>query len=201
MKQLLSLLLCFAFLNAQTFAKHELPGGGLNNSISGIYGGVMLPNKTVDGSGAPLPTANSLGLFSFVLPDSGFGAGAMIVFANGTVYDGTITAMGNPKTLKINAVLKATYNFTIITQANDGTLTNAEVTAQSNGTMEISVDNIVGFGTPDINGTAYLGISQGLVDSTTLNPILTEQTYFDVSGIQQTTSITFLDTQAVTIPQ
>ncbi len=189
MKQLLSLLLCFVFLNAQSFAKHEYPGGGLQ-SITGTYGGVMLPTSTSI-AGVSTSPSNSLGLFSFALPQSGFGSGAMLMFANGTVYKGTITAMGDPTTLKITAIINATYDFTVsaITSSGSGSsLVTQAVTAHANGSMKATVDSSLGLmNVPTIQGTATIGISQGEVDSNN-NPVIIEQTEYSVTGVQQTTT-------------
>ena len=198
MKQLLSLLLCFVFLNGQTFAKHEFPGG--TASLTGIYGGVMVPTSTTV-SGVATDPSNSIGLFSFTMPSAGFGAGAMLVFANGTVYNGTITAMGNPSTGQITAVLQATYNFSlsvILSGTGGDTLSSIPVTATANGDMKVSLET--GFGLPTIAGKATIGISTGQVDSATLNPIIVEQTEYAVTGVQQSSSTFFQTITPVTLP-
>ena len=199
MKRLLSLLLCFVFLNAQSFAKHEMPSVN-STKITGTYGGVLLPRSSTDGAGNTIVTANTLGLFAFIMPQASYGSGATIVFANGRVYSGTIIAMGNPNSLKINAILKASYDFTVSEQAADGTVVSVDVTAQSNGTMDAVVNGAVGGFLPTLTGEAELDVSQGKVDND-LNPIIVESTKFTVDGVQQTTATSLTSTTTgITLP-
>jgi len=202
MKQLLSLLLCFVFLNAQTFAKHELPGGAGLVSIKGIYGGVLIPISTTTlSTGVATDPKNSLGVFSFTMPDAGFGGGATLMFANGTAYTGSITAMGDPNTGKINAILQATIIIPVITAifnldtgASSANSTNVAVNQEfgANGTLKALVENgETPSSKPTLKGKATVDITQGNVDSEG-NPIVSQETIYEVSGVQQIPTVTGL---------
>jgi hypothetical protein len=196
MKQLLSLLLCFVFLNVQTFAMHELPGG--TTTMTGIYGGVLLPTSDSTTSGTSTSASNSLGLFAFVLPTNGFGAGSTLMFANGTVYNGTITAMGNPDTQKITAIIQATYNYNLTTLIPGATtVTTIAITATANGTMKANVSK--DFALTTLSGNATIDISNGHYDSSG-NPVIVEQTQYSVSGVKQSTSTSVTTTARVALP-
>lgn len=197
MKKLLSLLLCFVFLEAQTFAKHELPTG--QGSITGVYGGVMVPKSTIipgftTGSNMPGVTAptvttdtNAIGIFSFIMPQNGFGAGATIIFANGTIYTGSIDAMGDPQGMTINAILSSKYEFNLsqmVTGSNgQQTVVTTPITAEANGTMKARVETGM-LGIVNLIGKATISVNTGEVDEN-LNPVVVEKTEYEVTGTQQ----------------
>lgn len=203
MKKLLSLLLCFVFLEAQTFAKHEFPSS--QGSLIGVYGGVMVPKSTTipggfttGSSGMPnmpgvttTPTTktdtNAIGIFAFIMPQNGFGAGATIIFANGSIYNGSIDAMGDPQNMKINAILSSRYTFNLsqlVTGTNgQQSVVTTPITAEANGTMKARVETGM-LGVVNLIGKATISVNTGEVDQD-LNPIVVEQTEYEVTGTQQ----------------
>jgi hypothetical protein len=212
MKRLLSLLLCFVFLNAQSFAKHEMPGG-LMVRITGTYGGVLVPKSSVDSSGATLPVPNSLGLFAFIMPQASYGSGATIFFDSGRIYSGTIIAMGNQNTLVINAIMRASYNPFSVSTTSTGAgdpffgatlFVITDITANANGTMKATVSNDSAGGfLPTINGEAEITTTNNYIDLTTDQPVSDIQsvTKYTVDGVQQTPATTLAQAATgITLP-
>jgi len=205
MRFVLALLTCFLFLNAETtFAIPAGPVTSEDTSVVGTYAGLLIPedtsSDTLGGSGGSSgsgfdsqPTADSLGLFTMGIPDTGLGSGTFVMFSSGRVYTGTITAFGDPDAGTIHGILEATYNYTLATTANDGTITDTSVTAGVHGSMDAETQtsynpfsNSTGTGVR-ISGEATLDIDQGEVnlDGT---PVITDTQKFTVDGVQQSTT-------------
>ena len=199
MKKLLSLLLCFVFLHAQTFAKHELPGS--SNSLKGVYGGVMIPTSTTM-NGVAAPTANALGIFAFAMPSNGYGAGSLEMFTEGTVYNGTIDAMGNTDSMEINAILTANYNYAVSLILNTGSggqsVQTQNLTASATGSMKAKVNtNDPSF--ISLKGTAFIQVSH-TISTRTYTPNIDQETDFEITGQLQTASTSVSNVTRVTIP-
>jgi hypothetical protein len=208
MRIVLSLLTCFVFLQAQTYAINGGPVTNQDLTATGTFSGLLIPESSgaLGGSGggtgsgfATQTAANSMGLFTFGLPTSGLGSGSFLMFSEGRVYTGTITAFGDPNSGAIQGILQATYDYTLNTPTTvtnpDGsvsnTITNVAVTAGVHGTMAANAEQaaynpfIINAGTGElISGTATLDIDQGQanIDGT---PIITSTQQFVVDGLQQ----------------
>jgi hypothetical protein len=157
MKKILSLLLCFVFLQAETFALRGGPGGAGSRKFTGSYSGVI---TEVSGSG--------LGLFLLDAKSTGSSSGSIVFFAQNTTgaavpgvpgfgataggryYAGTITGLVNPTTGEFSGLFNAT------TQVSTSTGAVAVVTTISiAGTMKLSISTGTATGnTQLITGTA-----------------------------------------------
>lgn len=103
MKSLLSLLMCFVLLQAETFALRGGPGGRSGvEKVEGAYSGTM-----IDASGL----GTSTGLFLLTAIQNGASTGQVVFFASsGTdvnTYSGTITGLGDPNSGAFTAVFGA----------------------------------------------------------------------------------------------
>lgn len=92
MKKLLSVLMCFVFLQAQTFALRGGPTGGLGPQVQGAYSGI-LTDTTVGGS--------DIGLFILTAVSNGASNGQVVIFSQTTggtsdFFSGIITGLANP---------------------------------------------------------------------------------------------------------
>ncbi len=198
MKQVLSLLVCFVFLQTQSWALSGGPFGGstASSSLTGTYAGVLIP-QVAPAAG----TATSIGLFTLMQPDSGQATGSLLVFVNGTAFQGTITGVIDPGTGSLRAVVDATSTFTVtlpitVTSIVNGvpvTTTSVQqfpITAQGSIDATVRLDNsrnafVTATGSPArIAGEATLDIFFR-VDSTTGTPIITQTTGFIVDGFKQ----------------
>jgi hypothetical protein len=198
MKQVLSLLMAFVFLQTQTWALSGGPFGGSSStaSLTGTYAGVLVPQI------APvIGAATSVGLFSLTQPDSGFTTGTISVFVNGTAFTGTIAGIMDPKDGTFRGVIDAQSSFQVsipiqTTQIVNGvavtttTIQNFNVGAQGSMDCVVSLDlerNAFATiaSTPSrVEGTATLDIFF-TVDPNTGTPNITQTTAFDVDGFKQ----------------
>ena len=118
MKQVLSLLVAFVFMQVQTWA---LSGGpvypGNATSLSGTYAGTITGEVFFDAVGGVIPTtpntvsANGSGVFVIGQPASGLGSGVFaILFLSGTTYTGSVIAVADPGLLTMNGVMEGQAN-------------------------------------------------------------------------------------------
>lgn len=104
MKKLLSLLMCYVFLQAETFALRGGPSskGGVEQ-VGGAYSGIL-----VDSSG----TGGALGLFLLTAIDNGASVGQIVFFSSSALdvdtYYGTITGLNDTTKGKLTAIFGAT---------------------------------------------------------------------------------------------
>ena len=75
MKKILSLLMCYVFLQTETFALRGGPNSGNGEKVTGQYSGVMVEN---DGKGS------DLGLFLLTAVSNGASNGSMVIFSAST---------------------------------------------------------------------------------------------------------------------
>lgn len=187
MKQVLSLLMAFVFLQTQSWALSGGPFGSTaaGGTLTGTYAGVLVPQVAVVGGSA------SIGLFTLDHPDSGLTTGTISVFVNGAAFAGTISGVMDPKNGAFNGVIDATSTFQIqiVLPTVPPTTLNTNVFAQGNMEAEVSIDNEPGnfstlASTPSrIEGTAALDIFfQIAADGT---PVITQTALFDVDGFKQ----------------
>jgi hypothetical protein len=122
-------------------ALYAISGGPtypVSTDLSGFYAGVMKPkpqaSPTATPSGTPAtptptpsPTAspedhNSLGVFSFAIPQGGVGTGVFALFSHGEIYVGSIAAEADPTRANFNAVLRDTASSSAATNELNGTM-------------------------------------------------------------------------------
>lgn len=218
--------MCLVFMMTQAFAISGGPPYPGGTNVVGVYAGVMKP-KSVPSccSIVPLPagcdpakcgspddppgcSANSLGVFSVGVADSGLATGSFVMFSQGRVFSGTIQGTADPgkdaSKATLKGVLSATYNFTLTfpptpcpipTPAPSCTPSSftQEVTASANGTLDTRIKNVTSqnsFGATSVRlvGSATIDISQGEVDPFTLQPIISCAMSLKVGGFKQTST-------------
>jgi len=209
MRFLLSFLLCFVFLEVQTFAQESHIGsnGGPNygslGTISGTYAGVLLPTSstgTASTSGTSSSTSssssasNSLGLFTLGISTTGPGTGAFLIFSGNRILNGTINAIADPNSQLIQGILNATFNYTfdqLLETSSGDTLNTVSATASVNGTLKATVGAGPSSATSSaqvLTGTAETETNQGGITSNG-NPIVTQTQDYTVEGTQQSTTV------------
>jgi hypothetical protein len=109
MKKVLSLLVGFVFLQAQSWA---LSGGpvfpGSPASVKGTYAGSMIPSSG----------ANGLGIFALGVPPTGLASGIFAMFVSGGAFYGSMIGIIDPDKLTLNALAQAQQNETRTTVNN-----------------------------------------------------------------------------------
>lgn len=204
MKSLFPLLLTYVMMTSQTFAISGGPvfgGGGVN--VPGIYSGVLQGISESDGPtggpaipGDPLApgdgvtgtASNAIGLFDLTIPTTTLATGTFLMFADGVVFAGTIDASGDIDSGLVKGVLQGTYDFTLNTFDATGAAVTTQVSAQALGKITAQVTASTGLFASSLArliGTANLGVSFGLIDLTTLAPIIARTITFDVVGFKQ----------------
>ena len=211
MKKVFPLLLCYVLTTAQMFALSGGPVFGSNVNVTGTYSGLLqgvtetdTPNGTGGGAppipGDPLPgdpgdvpattASNALGLFSLAVPSVAVASGSFLLFANGTVFTGTITAAVDPDSATLTGVLQGSFNFSLAVLLPTGSLGSVDVTATALGGINAKIRNSrpTAVTSQRLSGTATLGINFGQVDNA-LEPVVTRTITFNVNGFKQTTAI------------
>ena len=95
MKKVLSILVTFVFLHAQTWAHVGGPDYGGSQSVAGLYAGVLIPTKL---------GSNSLGIFTLTVPATGVAKGQFVIFASGATFLGTTEGIVDPDKLTLSAI-------------------------------------------------------------------------------------------------
>jgi len=129
------------------------------------------------------------------------------MFSQGRVFSGTIQGTADPgkdsDSARINAVLSATFNFTLTettpcpvvspepSPACTPSSTSQQVTASANGSLDAHIKNqssqtFLGASSVRLVGSATIDISQGEVNAVTLEPIITCHMMLKVRGFKQT---------------
>jgi len=142
-------------------------------------------------------SANSLGVFSIGVPTTGTSTGTFVMFAQGRVFNGTVSGTADPGTSRLRGVLSATFNFTLSEKGKDkdgnDIILTSEVTAMANGNLNTKIATTSSSTTSDVtatrlSGTATLDISHGFVDPGTLEPIVTCEMNLVANGFKQSSS-------------
>lgn len=112
MRPVLAFLLCFVLLESQVLAIWGGPTFGVDGTInvSGTYSGVLIPSST---------TPNTLGIFSVGVPTKGFASGAVFVFNDGRLFQGSMVGVMDPGEKNFNAIIHAVH-VTSIAAADGG---------------------------------------------------------------------------------
>lgn len=200
MKKVLSLLLSYAFLQAQTFALGGGPGGGLPiGSLVGTYSGVMIPDTQTNPS--PVESSASIGLFSVGVPQAGLATGSAVVFVNGIAYLGDVSAVADPKYASLVGIVEATSSNQVTTRVPtvdaNGNIVYQDVTssiyAQGNLKTKIVAEGSPTAGTTStagllrLQGTATLDLYTSL--NTDASPDVINTVTFQVEGFKQSDSV------------
>ncbi len=176
MKKLLSLLLCYVFLQTETFALRGGPGGSGSKRLTGSYSGII--TQTNGGSG--------VGLFLLTAQSAGASNGSIVFFAQtgtttvvrpgpigfgttggtgGRYYAGTITGLTDPSTGSYSGLFNATAQVSstigavavISTLSLSGSLKLAVTAAATNSNNQ------------QVTGTASAEASSGGVQTYTIS--------------------------------
>ncbi len=201
MKKILSFLLCIVFLQAQVFA---LVGGpvytdGQNVDIVGTYSGTMTPVDVI-GSGTAGPngeSVDSLGLFTLGVPAAGPAAGTFVIFQQGIIFSGKITAIGDPSKGTLNGLVEATYSYTISTIVG-GAVVTTPITANVNGVLKAAIHLPSDFDPTSIasilssfqriDGTASVAVDLGNINADG-TPVIVRVDKYLVDGVKQSTTV------------
>lgn len=179
MKALFGCLLCLAFTISQSFAIGGGPVYGNGQvSTTGTYAGVMMPGELS-------PGANSIGLFSILIPKTGLGSGNVIIFEAGQTYTGTFNGTADPDTAKMIGELDAEFPYIEIIQTvdKDGNIVESSVTVAAKAAGQLSAQlsgnqNIFSSASVRLKGTADIQFSL-----TVNNPF--NEIVYDVVGFKQ----------------
>ena len=205
MKKLLPLLVCYALTQGQCFAISGGPDYGGNGNVNtiGSYSGVIqgatetdptsggapaIPGDPVAGGETNTVSSNALGLFDLVVPGTTTATGGFLLFADGVVFGGSISASVDPDNGRLSGILSGTYNFSV-TQDNGVTTTATAVTATAVGMLsaKISASGSHAVSAARLNGTANLEVNFGQVNSD-FTPVVQRIITFTVNGFQTTTA-------------
>jgi hypothetical protein len=202
--------MCLVFTITQAFAISGGPPYPGSTNVVGVYAGVLKrPVGTLSVGGCSTSTpdcaANSLGVFSVGVADSGLATGTFVMFSQGRVFSGSIQGTADPgkgsNSARINAVLSASFNFTVTFPPPDPCPTGSpqpsctpfteDITASANGSLDAHIksqSSSAVFGAPSARlvGSATIDISQGEVDPDTLGPCITCHMTLTVRGFKQT---------------
>ena len=124
-------------------------------------------------------SANSQGIFSITVPDTGTSTGTFVMFSQGRVFSGNIQGTADSGTLKMSGVLHATYDFTVHKDTGD-----EDVTAEANGSLNAKITNRASKGIR-LNGFATVDLSQGMVTGDDFLPVVTCHIPLSVFGFKQ----------------
>lgn len=208
MKKILPVLLCYVLSASQLYAVDGGPVFSSDISPVGEFSGVIegiTETDDIGTSGPPIPgdplpapnnsattPSNALGLFDLDVPAVGLASGTFILFADGIVYSGSITASANTNNDKILGILEASTTITLTsidttTLATSGSTT---VTETSVGEIDARVTGATSTGSSlgNLVGTANLDISFGEYNTQTLEPVVDRTITFNVLGILQSTT-------------
>ena len=210
MKKLLPLLICYVLTQGQCYAISGGPnygGSGQVNTV-GSYSGVIqgvtetdtatsgapsIPGDTVPGGTASTATSsNALGLFDLVVPGTTTATGGFLLFADGEVFGGTISASVDPDNGKLSGILDGAFNFNETFFLSGATTTSTvSVTAQAVGMIsaKITASKNTAVSAARLNGTADLEVSFGEFGANN-EPVVARMISFTVTGFQTTTAIT-----------
>jgi hypothetical protein len=183
----------------------EYPAG---TNVVGTYAGVLTPTASPCASPTPPPmctpavascAANSIGVFSIGVPSSGLATGTFVMFAQGRVFNGTVRGVADPDKATLKGVLSARYDFTVsrTTPCPEpvGTCTPSasreNVTATANGNLKTRITTsptVTGGAATRLKGNATLDVSNGTVESGTLEQHVDCEMYLKVTGFKQTST-------------
>ena len=183
MKAILGSLLCLVLFASECFALKGGPPYPGSTNLVGTYAGVLQP--------AFDPTdpfsANSLGVFTLGIPTTGTSTGTFVMFSRGRVFGGTIQGVTDPNKATVNALLNATFTYTVNFIGVDGSLQTIQVTATVNGPFNAKVvtpRSVLSSSSALLRGTAVAFISNGSLEDN-LDPTIDGTLSLNVLGFKQ----------------
>ena len=186
MKAILGSLLCLVLFAAECFAIKGGPPYPGSTNVIGTYAGVLQP--------AFDPTdpfsANSLGIFTLGIPSTGSSTGVFVMFTRGRVFGGTIQGVTDPNKATVNALLNATFTYTLSFLDGTGTLQTIQVTATVNGPLTAKVTiprSPLAVSSALLKGSAVAFISNGGVENNG-DPTIDGTLSLGVSGFKQSSA-------------
>jgi hypothetical protein len=202
MKRVLSLLLMIVFLQASiapAFAKRggpDLAGYGAVNTV-GTFAGVLIPEEL--DRFEITPNRNSIGLFSLGVPSVGIATGSIVIFVEGTAFNGDITGIADPLNGQLSAIIDATSTYDVVDP-----VTGITTSVFAQGNLEAEIKDILSnnfiasqqtagftFATTRIEGTARVAIFGSLnADGT---PDVSDVASYLVDGFKQSDTVTVAD--------
>ena len=188
MRILLACLLCILLSSAQCYAVKGgpvYPGGGAN--IIGRYAGVLRPPFCPRPNPAECGVANSIGIFTAAIPQTGITSGRVLIFSAGRTFVGDITALGNPNTGALTGVLNANFQTSVSRRNAAGdVVTTLETVAIASGAIDakIASSQTRSFSVSSVRlkGTATIAITE--VDSGDTS----DSVRLEVDGFKQSNS-------------
>lgn len=204
MQKVLSLLMAFLLLEVQARALSGGPvfGSAQGLNVVGTYAGVLVPvsESTQLDIATTQSHAASIGLFSLGVPDAGPSTGGVVVFVEGTSFNGNLTGVADPGDGSFQAIVDATSSYTIsfpVDTNGDGTIDNVidtNVFAQGSIDAVIVSDfvtsNIFTGPTPGatrVSGTAAIDVFYLLQDDGT--PDVSNTAHYEVDGFKQSDTV------------
>ncbi len=186
MKKILPILLCHVLMCTQAYAISGGPvfGGNGVNPV-GTYSGVINVTQELDNdhpvvdpvTGTLVPAAvanfNAIGLFDLGVPQTGVATGSFILFVDGLVYSGTITASVDPDSDQLNGIVEGEFPYSVISTSTNaaGTVTSTSISeaALANGkiTAGIGATRQGSFASAAISGAATIEVDNtGILNGT-----------------------------------
>ena len=174
MKKILSLLMCYVFLQAETFALRGGPGGVGNAQLSGTYSAVLLqssPQFDINNIQVTVGPGPGLGLVTLTVPANGPAVGNMLIFDSQTqnTFLGKVNGISNVQTGELIGLVSGT-EFKIASSATAGTAqatTSTETIAgrliASKSKLKRSSSQITGTATLTAAGIPFVTVVQGQV--------------------------------------
>jgi hypothetical protein len=194
MKTLLAILLSFVMTEAPVLAIHGGYTLGSSTDLTGSYAGVLVPiSDSVLVANSTDFGANSLGLFTLSVPETGLGSGSVVLFSNGRTFSGSIQVLPDPNTAGgLTGIMTAAFNYSLTETltGTDGvsTVTTIPVTANAQGAFNAVAANDPTSQGPlgvSLTGSATVNVDQGLVSLADGTPVINETIVFAVDGFQQ----------------
>ena len=187
-------------MTSQVFAISGGPtygGGGI--SPVGTYSGLIQVNQEFNNTtvanqpAGPVALPNAIGLFSLGVPTTSVAQGAALMFVEGVVFTGTISASVDPDTDQLSGIINTTYQYTLSIPNGDGTTTSESITAQANGqvTAKIAGTRQGSQSSASITGSSTIQVANGGVSTAngfgfTVNRTLSCK----ITGFRQSTTFT-----------
>ena len=203
MKKLLPILLCYVLMTSQVYAISGGPvlGGSSLNPV-GTYSGVINVNQELDNDNpvvdpvtgdlvpASISDFNAIGLFSLAVPDTSVATGSFILFVDGEVFSGTITASVDPDSGKLSGIVEGTFPYTVNIPTSTGTVTTESLTATASGqiTAQVGATRQGSISSASLSGSSTLDVAFGGLDGLEIN--VDRILVCTVSGFRQSVTAT-----------
>jgi hypothetical protein len=195
MKNALSLLVAYTFLQSQMWALTGGPnfgGNGTSVNVVGTFSGVLLPEFQVGINVDTSEGANSIGIFSVGVPQVGIATGTFAFFGNAQAYNGTITGVADPDKGTLKAILDAPTTLRVgsATTTTGGTA-SATFEGQAIGKMEADIIPSETLFSPTesrLEGSAHLDVFEGDFNAD-LSVKVASTFDFVVDGFKQSTNV------------